>query len=126
MASIKSTLGVTLHENMSVKKMVKIWTNDVTQEVKDENPELDALMITCGTQTTLADTLRDTEITVMETYENIQLAIETASAVLVGNLQQPAALAAQIAAEAAALVPVIAIQGCKTDINAELDKILEA
>lgn len=112
----KRTFGVTFHKHMTPREVVDIWNSKVPPEVKRCFPELVAAFA-------LLEVALEAEViayrlykTAVQLYYTIKDAIDTATAIITGQVQFPAAKAQKIATDIAIKLEVVAIRAAKEDI----------
>lgn len=114
----KQKFGVIFTPHMSIIDMVLIWQTKVPAVIKTKYPDIDALFTTAATAITIAATARTVATTAIKAYQTVQLANETASSVITGNVTQPTTLAQSLAAKAANEAQVPLLDAAKSNILA--------
>ena len=118
----KKKFGFTLHENMSLGDIAEKWVSKASNEIKQAYPELTALFTTASIQIEAEKTLRQIQVTADTTYKTLQGVIEDATAILTGQVQQPAVKAAASSTKIATEVQVEVMDDIKGQaINLLLD-----
>lgn len=119
----KEKFGITFHKNMSIGDMAKKWVKEASSEIKDKYPELNIIFNAANGQVQIEKGLRTAQITADTTYKTVKGAIEDASAILTGQMQQPIAKATAMSTKIAEEAQVFALNTVK---NKAIDLLLSA
>ncbi len=92
---ISRKYGVTFHDHMDVKTLVKQW-NKVDPKIRQANPTIEAKMISAGGVDVTQSTAVEAKVIAAEAFVVIQQATEAGAAILTSNVGYPAAQATLI------------------------------
>lgn len=120
----KKKFGVTFHSKMSSRKVTKLWFEEVSQEIRDQYPDLNEKMEACRKNIEIFDAKQKVKETKVKIADATEAAVTAASAVIAGIVSLPADLAAEIAAIADLNVSIDLAEGCKKELHKEIDKIV--
>ena len=122
----KQALGVSFHDNMTVKDITETWVFRVPAIVKALNPTLDIAMTAAYAGVLAAEQLKQTKEQAEDTFKTVQDAVETASAVQTGNTGYAGAKASAAATDAASAAADTAVEQGKAQLDAQLDAFCAA
>jgi hypothetical protein len=102
----KKKYGATFHKHMALSDMIHTWVTKVPEDIKQQYPVIDAMFTNAAAISQAQVTAVQARITATEAYNIVQLAVETASAVITSNVTQPATLSTATTAKVASMVQV--------------------